>query len=292
MKPAQQFGRLNLLGLLILAVATTGAFVATHSDIEPSIVRSPIGARPRNPPSRSAFRALYHPDLRVASSLLIAAWALCMISVRQRESNLSTDLAVRERRLNLVDIMMFTAATAAGLALARYYLKTPYVYTPTLDKTGDVFMIPGFRSWTRADIAVTCSLMLTSWSIGLICVGLRGRSVHRGSWLLEPGTLAMWIATVLIFVMLGERLVEVARHGWPAVEIPAIGRGGFDRGARVDLFPSLVFPGLKNCVGLAVMIGWLCLALGRRWRNSKSWVDRGGRLFGAAWILLFVESLF
>lgn len=38
-------------------------------------------------------------------------------------------------------------------------------------------------------------------------------------------------------------------------------------------------------VGAAVALPWLGLALSRRWRAEKSWIDRAGRALGVCWLL-------
>ena len=41
-------------------------------------------------------------------------------------------------------------------------------------------------------------------------------------------------------------------------------------------------------VGDAVAGAWLALVFGRRWRPEAGWIDRGGRLLGAYWILCVI----
>jgi hypothetical protein len=49
--------------------------------------------------------------------------------------------------------------------------------------------------------------------------------------------------------------------------------------------PSARFLGTSaQAAGLAVLISWLILQLGGRWRSEASWVDRLGRAIGVAWI--------
>ena len=291
-KPAPNRARFFLIEFLIFIIATSNALILSRTDFESNSRPTAVWGRSSNTQFRGAYRAIYHPDLLVTSSLLIAAWTLGAIAGGLRERNQSIEITARRRRFKLADIMILTAGSAVGLALARYYLKTPSVYVPTLDKTGDMFMIPGFRSWTHTDIATTCSLVLIPLSIALICIDLREHSLQARSWFLDPGLFAMWVATALVIVIVGEGFVDAVRHGWPAFEIPAFGRGGVDRTVRIDLFPTLILPALKYCVGIAVIFAWLLLALCRRWSKPKSWVDFAGLSLGAAWILLFVESLF
>jgi hypothetical protein len=42
---------------------------------------------------------------------------------------------------------------------------------------------------------------------------------------------------------------------------------------------------LSAQAGGAVAAGWAILALGRRWRPERSWIDRLGAALGAYWIL-------
>jgi hypothetical protein len=42
---------------------------------------------------------------------------------------------------------------------------------------------------------------------------------------------------------------------------------------------------LQPLMGLAVLVSWVTLLAGRRWRAEPSWVDRFGRAVGVYWIL-------
>jgi hypothetical protein len=41
----------------------------------------------------------------------------------------------------------------------------------------------------------------------------------------------------------------------------------------------------------AVIGAWLALALGRRFRPERSWVDRAGRVLGAYWVFLALTGI-
>jgi hypothetical protein len=41
---------------------------------------------------------------------------------------------------------------------------------------------------------------------------------------------------------------------------------------------------LGGLVGVTVLVAWLILALGHRWRAEPTWLDRSGRLLGIIWI--------
>jgi hypothetical protein len=40
----------------------------------------------------------------------------------------------------------------------------------------------------------------------------------------------------------------------------------------------------------AVVGSWLALAISRRWRPERSWIDRAGRILGLYWAFLFVTQ--
>ncbi len=39
-------------------------------------------------------------------------------------------------------------------------------------------------------------------------------------------------------------------------------------------------------IGFAVIASWVALALARRWRSERGWIDRAGRAVGLLWIVL------
>ncbi len=41
-----------------------------------------------------------------------------------------------------------------------------------------------------------------------------------------------------------------------------------------------------------VMIAWMLLAMGRRWRLERGWIDRSGRALGWCWIAWVVAGAF
>ena len=51
------------------------------------------------------------------------------------------------------------------------------------------------------------------------------------------------------------------------------------------VIPRGVLLALSIVIGLAVLASWVTQMSGRRWRPEPSWIDRAGRVMGAAWIV-------
>src|SRR5215472_13722136 len=91
--------------------------------------RPPKRLKPRVPnlPMRATHPAATIPPVRQSK-----AWRRAM----------SQDAS---RKTKLLDLMVLLASTAVGLALARYYLMTPWSYTPTVSAEGTLTMVPDGR---------------------------------------------------------------------------------------------------------------------------------------------------
>lgn len=165
-----------------------------------------------------------------------------------------------EFRFTLQDGMILIAGTALGASMARDYLM--------LDGQG----YGRFAAREPIGILAT-SHVLYGWSLALLgCQACRrgrlGRRVAR--W---PGTAAcLAVFLVSLFNLVYFWTIGLARTGY----------------ARSFLAVSVTRP--QSMAG-AITVAWSVLLVSGRWRSSRAWPDRVGRLLGWAWIALFVIAL-
>jgi hypothetical protein len=117
--------------------------------------------------------------------------------------------------------------------------------------------------------AIVGAPFLAAWSVALTLIvlfmpGTSRRRVRGG-----PGVMSCFLAAIT-FILGGLALAL-----FPLV---TTGLGGIEQVIEVGLY---VLPGI---VGLAVVSCWITMALLGQWRPEPSWVDRLGRLLGAAWM--------
>ena len=48
---------------------------------------------------------------------------------------------------------------------------------------------------------------------------------------------------------------------------------------------------VTTCGGFALLVSWMTLLIGRRWRPERQWIDRLGRAMGYIWILAALAVL-
>jgi hypothetical protein len=161
------------------------------------------------------------------------------------------------RKMNLVDLMIVVAAMAAGLGLARTALSNDDPRRPGLVST------PRYRAGYAIqyvhDLTLPCVAML---SIAAVVLRLRKPRPGAVEMVQQPGCLASGVA-----------VCGMACVGLMALTQPF--------GRMFNLFFSL---SLFN--GVMVGFAWISRAIGGRWKPEPGWIDRLGRVLGAAWIAL------
>jgi hypothetical protein len=168
-----------------------------------------------------------------------------------------------ERRFNLVDGMIFVAATGFGLAWSKAStdaLRSPFWTTLT-------FPSP----WTRGlglaifdALQVSLPVLLTT-TLAVLAIRLRQPRPTLLRLGREPGFLACVTAVPAILLCMVSAFPFLMARGASFTQEFSL----------VDYTPE---------GGFAVTGAWLAIAVGRRWRPQAHWVDRMGRLVGAGWI--------
>jgi hypothetical protein len=167
----------------------------------------------------------------------------------------------RPRRLTLLDVMIFVASTALGLAGARAIY--PSMDLPEVDRPKWLFEGPP-------------TVLVASWSLALLVLRAIPPRPPRRRVVRQPGWLAC--ASSLSAIALG-----LACHGaFNAVHSESQeGMWAIERlwSEGVQLTPAFVTG------------AWVGLVLTGRWSNERSWIDRSGRLLGAYWLASFAQAL-
>ncbi|MDG3006867.1 hypothetical protein [Paludisphaera mucosa] len=173
------------------------------------------------------------------------------------------------RPFGLSDAMILVAAAAIGLALAR----TPAAFVahmfsrmpsrPPVHRTF-AYLYDGFAAAFPMVAALTLAAILLRFR--------RPRPTFRRL-VRQPGLIACAAAaTALVIGLL---------HSLP-VGFNFMGTSGFD---GWTYYASITE---SHACDYAVVGAWLATALSGRWRPERSWIDRLGRVLGAAWIGVIV----
>jgi hypothetical protein len=191
------------------------------------------------------------------------------------------------RSLRISDILVLVAATGLGVAGCKLWLSLEGISVYDLWPWGR-----GSAS-TKLWLATMWSLpgvsvMLLSWTTSVLLLRLlTPRPPRRRLWL-QPGFLAcvaaifVYACTVLGFASL--LVWDIVKTG--PVVIPEL----LDPGLLLELFKRMFTyrPDAELHAGRAVLIVWLVAWAGGRLRAEPSWVDRAGRILGAAWICVSI----
>lgn len=198
------------------------------------------------------------------------------------------------RRFNMLDALVLIAATALGLVAIRL----------TWEEQSEVFQVEGDTSLARtlstvehgSGLVRLVEPGLVVWTLALLILRLRS---PRPAWrrlMLQPGFIVE-IVTVLMLVVALFRVVilcvltRAVGFGWSkmllfAFPIEVQSRPGMATWAVIRAW----FLEPSSAVALGVLSVWLVLALGRRCRPERNWIDRAGRLMGVLWFLAAVST--
>jgi hypothetical protein len=170
----------------------------------------------------------------------------------------------QRRRFTLLDVMILVAAAAVAAAMTRGYLRVigSFLYP-------DSSTLRRYWYWS-ATAAPTLEVGALAWLV-LRLRHPRPRLRHVAR---LAGTVACAAATL-------EFLVE---GGLILLSHEFYGRGFVETWGEFTLVVS-------THSGLAVAGAWLALAMARRWRAEPTWIDRGGRALGVAWIAFALAQI-
>lgn len=172
------------------------------------------------------------------------------------------------RKFGLLDAMILVAAVAVGATSIRPFLLYGLV-TPEFFR--EFYSDSGLFVYTAYSDSVVRFLgpWLASWTLAFLAIRLRKPRPRFRRLMRQPGTAACVAAA---FVMAVEGAMAMAVIG--AVGAPDL-----------ENFYIKMLPYLFESAAVAVAAVWSVAALAGRWKPEPGWVDRTGRVIGAAWIM-------
>ncbi|MFO0955968.1 MAG: hypothetical protein U0800_00720 [Isosphaeraceae bacterium] len=208
------------------------------------------------------------------------------------------------RRFGLGDLLILIFALAAGMQEARNLWRMQVEWQLRIEGPGS-YWSSVTPPWLKV-VAILTSIAIPMTLACLVFRLRRPRPPRRRLWV-QPGAAAM-LACALLFAARGVEVAgEIGRSSIKSVP-PARVRiedstyllhACRPLGLRVGVIPlayngrvwsfdaiclGIQFAEFSAPCGLTVAAVWLVLALSGRWRPEPSWIDRLGRLVGAAWI--------
>lgn len=190
--------------------------------------------------------------------------------------------ATSRRRFRLLDAMILVAATAMGLGVVEWVscasdgeLSWPAALEDwrSIEQSaadGSGINLEAVANWGFILALLTLPLAV-SWTAALTFIRLLGPRPSLSRVARQPGFAATGAAT-LALLFAGLQGIGVAlTFGWQAALELIIVQGSF----------LLVM----TSPGPAVAAAWLMLAVTRRWKAERSWIDRLGRAVGVCWLV-------
>ncbi len=180
------------------------------------------------------------------------------------------------RRFTLFDAMALVAAIAAGLALAREWVRT----------TTMMGILASPEEGLLSDLAPLTRQVVLGWpvvtmaTLALVALRLRRPRPPRRRLFAPPGVVACVVVVCVVGLDLAHYvLIEIEDYfQYPQPQHVA----GRWREMEMRAFQTVA----STSVGFAVAASWLAMALARRWRPERSWIDRAGIVVGWLWIAL------
>jgi hypothetical protein len=172
--------------------------------------------------------------------------------------------SARGRRFVLLDAMVLIGAVGLCLVIPKTFRALLPARNYWIYDIRQYWLIIG-SSW----------LLAVSLALAVLAVFVprpAGRRRFR-----QPGIAAV----VLVALTLVFNEVQILGHG--VTLYLTVGKA-FDDGAFWWIFGPIY--DLVFRAGLAVLSGWLALALTGRWRSAAGWLDRSGRFLGWVWVAL------
>jgi hypothetical protein len=172
--------------------------------------------------------------------------------------------------------MILVAATAVGLAIARRW--TARADTTRLFLHPEQGILTSLAPLTRQ--IVLGWPVVAMWTLALVALRLRrprGRRLFA-----PPGVVACLVAAVVMGLEFAQ-VVVIETEDWLQYPQP------MHTAARWNEFEfRAIHTTATTSTGYAVAAAWVALALARRWRSERSWIDRAGRVVGCFWIVLLL----
>ena len=151
-----------------------------------------------------------------------------------------------------MDAMIIIAAIAVGLGLGRTII-------------GDAISMPSSPMWVARPI----TYFLLACTLAYLPLRLRGPRPSLRHLTRQPGMVACVAVAVVVTIDVVSSAIYWAKAG------------PMYRSMMLELF----WRGNSHHPAAAVAAAWLGLALSRRWRGERGWIDRMGRVFGVLWLI-------
>jgi hypothetical protein len=182
------------------------------------------------------------------------------------------------RRVTIVDGMILVAAIALGIWVSGInlipWLQTMASIAPDVWAANPVWLASHWGSLIlRHTQPMAAVLTLAVFLLRILQPRPDFRRLAR-----QPGFTACVAATLAICIGGGLNYATTR-----ASFVPGFEAQGY---IQIALLPNGSDP------GIAVGACWVLLALGRRWRSERSWIDRLGRLLGFYWLAMIVIARF
>ena len=185
------------------------------------------------------------------------------------------------RRFTLLDAMIVVGAVALAIAGTRWKY-VGYAWFWNLHREG---WTPGatLRRLVTAMAFALPSLFAATVAVVLARLARPRQPLRRVA--LQPGSAACGVALLAIATETVGYVAQQA-HYWITMGHPwSAFRKWIEDFGVLDIFATHVLIRSTYAVGCAVLAVWAVLALSRRGRPERSWIDRAGRVLAAAWVL-------
>lgn len=174
------------------------------------------------------------------------------------------------RRFSILDIMIVVSAVAVGSVILREcrpgYARWVNFWSGINDPTG----LHRLLIWVQGP----SSCVVVPLMAAVIVMRLQSPRPRRGRLVHQPG----FLACVAAMASLVPGLIWAATiHHRP----------GFQRAEGFEQSWTIA----QHWTPWVVLGSWLALALARRWRPERSWIDRAGRVLGFYWIFLLLAGM-
>jgi hypothetical protein len=184
----------------------------------------------------------------------------------------------KTRRFHVGDAMILVAATAAGIVGTRHvWDRASYNWFWYL---GQGWTVRAINQQILTVVALSLP-SLAAWTAAVLVLRLRAPRPTLRRLVLQPGAAACLVALLVITL---ETIGEAAAmayfeysKGYLGAEMKTSGLAGW---LHVRVLMRTPYP-----VSYAILAAWAILALSRRGRPERSWIDRAGRALGICWIV-------
>ncbi len=193
-----------------------------------------------------------------------------------------------DRKCNLLDMMVLTAASAIGLSGAMLLWQSNCLFNFTNNRT-----VPrGLRDipWTLYYLynwLFIFSPLGAAWTVAVSLLALRRPRPIISELANQPGIAACWTATMAMAIACGLSIWTDYRGGNYGWEIFQKIRPDETDTILSDVIYWVIDDAFRP-IGCSVFCVWAIAVLGKRWTPAANWIDRTGICLGFLWIFFMV----